>query len=107
MLYHVVDSVATPHAGYQLVGWTGEVNTIADVNDALNTITANGHNCIILSCMMLHGSLRPMVAAGAWHTVGLRDDGTLVAMGNNYGVVQCRRQNTEMSLAISCACKWP
>jgi len=36
-----VNLVATPDAGYQFVNWTGDVGTIADVNDATTTITVN------------------------------------------------------------------
>jgi len=38
----VVILVATPSSGYQFVNWTGDVGTIADVNDASTTITMNG-----------------------------------------------------------------
>jgi len=38
----VVNLVATPASGYQFVNWTGNVGTIADVNDASTTITMNG-----------------------------------------------------------------
>jgi len=38
----VVDLVATPDAGYDFDNWTGDVGTIADVNDATTTITMNG-----------------------------------------------------------------
>ncbi|UCD21866.1 MAG: hypothetical protein JSW22_07535 [Chloroflexota bacterium] len=38
----VVDVVATPDAGYRLVSWTGDVDTIADVYAASTTITMNG-----------------------------------------------------------------
>jgi uncharacterized repeat protein (TIGR02543 family) len=34
--------VATPSSGYQFVNWTGDVDTIANVNDASTTITLNG-----------------------------------------------------------------
>ena len=37
-----VNLVATPDAGYRFVKWTGDVGTIADVNDASTTITING-----------------------------------------------------------------
>jgi hypothetical protein len=37
-----VNLVATPDAGYRFVRWTGNVGTIADVNDATTTITVNG-----------------------------------------------------------------
>jgi len=37
----VVDLVATPDAGYWFVEWTGDVDDIADVEDATTTITMN------------------------------------------------------------------
>jgi len=42
----VVDLVATPDSGYHFVNWTGNVGTIADVEDATTTITMNS-NCAI------------------------------------------------------------
>jgi len=36
-----VNLVATPDPGYRFVNWTGDVNTIADVDDATTTITVN------------------------------------------------------------------
>jgi hypothetical protein len=38
----VVELVATPDAGYQFDKWTGNVDTIADVEDATTTITMLG-----------------------------------------------------------------
>jgi len=38
----VVDLVATPDSGYHFVNWTGNVGTIADVEDATTTITMLG-----------------------------------------------------------------
>jgi C1A family cysteine protease len=38
----VVNLVATPSTGYRFVNWTGNVGTIADVNDATTTVTMNG-----------------------------------------------------------------
>jgi hypothetical protein len=37
-----VNLVATPNAGYRFVKWTGDVDTIADVDSAATTITVNG-----------------------------------------------------------------
>jgi hypothetical protein len=42
----VVNLVATPDAGYQFVVWTGDVGTIADVEDATTTITMHS-TCVI------------------------------------------------------------
>jgi C1A family cysteine protease len=38
----VVNLVATPSTGHRFVNWTGNVGTIADVNDATTTVTMNG-----------------------------------------------------------------
>jgi hypothetical protein len=37
-----VNLVATPDAGYRFVNWTGDVDTIDDVDSATTTITVNG-----------------------------------------------------------------
>jgi hypothetical protein len=42
----VVNLVATPDAGYRFVNWTGNVGTIADVNNATITITMSGNYSI-------------------------------------------------------------
>jgi len=42
----VVDLVATPAVGYRFANWTGDVGTIADINDPTTTITMNGHYSI-------------------------------------------------------------
>jgi hypothetical protein len=79
----VVNLVATPDAGCQFVNWTGDVSTIADVNAAITTITMNGHYIITANFQYI-----PMVAAGYHHTVALKSDGTVIAVGeNDYG--QC------------------
>jgi hypothetical protein len=74
----VVNLVATPDAGYQFVNWTGDTGTIADVNIATTTITMNGAYSITANF-----GVTPMVAAGSFHTVGLKYDGTVVAVGLN------------------------
>jgi hypothetical protein len=38
----VISLTATPASGYQFVNWTGDVGTIANINDASTTITMNG-----------------------------------------------------------------
>ncbi len=47
----VVDLVATPDAGYRFVEWTGEVDTIADVNAAATNVTMNSGYSITASFM--------------------------------------------------------
>ena len=77
----VVDLVAQAEEGCQFVGWTGDVGTIADVNAATTTITMDGDYSIRAN---FGPYASPMVAAGAYHTVGLESDGTVVAVGSNY-----------------------
>lgn len=38
----VVELVVFPHTGYDFVNWTGDVETIGDINAASTTITMNG-----------------------------------------------------------------
>ena len=81
----VVNLVAQAEEVCQFVGWSGDVGTIADVNAATTTITINGD-------YFIRANFRPyvsrMLAAGGFHTVGFKSDGTVVAVGHNaYG--QC------------------
>ena len=79
----VVDLVAESDASYHFDNWTGDVDTIDDVEAAATTITMNGDYFITPNF-----GVNPMVAAGYSHTVGLKSDGTVVAVGENaYG--QC------------------
>jgi len=81
----VVDLVAEAEEGYQFVTWTGDVGTIEDVRAAHTAITMRGSYSIGAS---FERKYIPMVAGGAWHTLGLKSDGTVVAVGyNSYG--QC------------------
>ena len=68
--------VAEAEESYRFVNWTGDVGTIADVNDP-TTITMNG-DYSIMACF-----ITPMVAAGKHYTVGLKSNGTVVAVGHN------------------------
>jgi hypothetical protein len=74
----VVDLVATADTCYQFVNWTGDVGTIADVDAASTNITMNDNYSITANF-----EVTPMVAAGGYHTVGLKSDGTVVAVGYN------------------------
>ncbi len=80
-----IDLVAQPQNGYRFVNWIGDVDTIADINSATTTMAVNGDYSITAS---FAAEVNPMVAAGAGHTVGLKADGRVVAVGrNDYG--QC------------------
>jgi hypothetical protein len=41
--------------------------------------------CLSTDIALAQGSTMPMVTAGTWFTVGLRSDGTVVAVGSNDG----------------------
>jgi preprotein translocase subunit YajC len=75
----LVNLVATPASGYAFVSWTGNVGTIADVNAASTTITMNS-NCSITANFE---TVNFMISAGDLHTVGVKSDGRVVAVGNN------------------------
>jgi alpha-tubulin suppressor-like RCC1 family protein len=75
----VIKLMATPDPGYQFVNWTGDVDTIADVYDAATNITTNGDYSITANFVLY----LPVSAAGYGHTVGLKEDLTVAAVGDN------------------------
>jgi hypothetical protein len=78
-----VDLVAEPYEGYRFVEWTGDVDTIANVNAAVTNITMYDNYSITAKFGWYDIT---QVAAGGLHTVGLKSDGTVVAVGyNSYG----------------------
>jgi hypothetical protein len=79
----VVDLVAAAEDGYSFVEWTGDVGTIGNVTAAATTITMNGDYSITANFEATF-----MVSAGGYHTVGLKSDGTVIAVGNT-GFGQC------------------
>ena len=74
----LVDLVAEAEAGYEFVNWTGDVGTIEDVDAAQTTITILGSYSITANFVR---KPTPMVTGGGHHTVGLKSDGTVVAVG--------------------------
>ena len=78
-----VNLVAEADEGYCFSNWTGNVSTIGNVTSATTNITMNCNYAITANF-----DYTPMVTAGGYHTVGLKFDGTVVALGGNtYG--QC------------------
>jgi alpha-tubulin suppressor-like RCC1 family protein len=76
----VVDLVAEAEEGYKFVTWSGDVDTIEDIGAADTAITMiDGYSITAI----FESRYTPMVAGGIWHTVGLRSDGTVVAIGAN------------------------
>jgi len=78
----VINLLAEPKTGYHFVDWTGDVSTIADIDDATTTITMDDHYSITAS-FAFGPQYIPMVAAGGYHTVGLKAGGMAVAAGYN------------------------
>ncbi|MGA8848785.1 MAG: hypothetical protein WB564_03065 [Dehalococcoidia bacterium] len=69
----VVNLVATPAKGYKFARWTGDVDTIANVNTASTNITMNGNYYIAANFREA-----PTVCTSLdYHTVGLKSDGTV------------------------------
>ena len=80
----VVNLVAETEEDYHFVNWTGDVDTIANVDAAATTITMDGDYSISAN----FAQYTPMITAGCAYTVGLKSDGTAVAVGDN-GHGQC------------------
>ena len=73
----VVDLVAEAEEGYYFVSWTGDVGTVGNVNACETIITTNGDYEIT-------ANFAPSMVAEGWlHTVGLKTDSTVVAVGSN------------------------
>lgn len=66
--------------GHRFPEPTADVQTIADIGPATTSITLND-DCSTTAESML--SLARLIAAGDWHAMGLRDDGTVVAIAGN------------------------
>jgi len=62
----VVNLVATADSGYNFVNWTGETDTVADVNSASTTITVLG-NCSITANFVEKPPPEPEVFAESYH----------------------------------------
>ena len=80
----VVNLVATPDAGYRFVNWTGDVDTIADVESAVTTITIDGPYYITANFVAVH-SLTIISSAGGFVTTPgegtfIYDEGTVVSL---------------------------
>jgi len=76
----VVNLVAEADEGYKFVDWAGPVSAIKDLNVAQTTITMDDSYSITAN---FESKYTPMVVGGALHTVGLRSDGTVIAVGYN------------------------
>ena len=70
--------VAEPDKDYRFKEWTGDVETIANVNAAATIITMDDSYSITANFEWFDII---QVAAGGFHTLGLKNDGTVVALG--------------------------
>ena len=64
----VIDLVAEAEEGYKFVNWTGDVDSVNDVDAVQTTVTIHGIYSITAN---FETKYTPMVAGGAFHTVGL------------------------------------
>ena len=73
----VVNLVAEAEESYRFINWTGAVGTIVNVNAAITTITMDDNYSITAN---FGPEYNPIVATGWAHTVGVKSDGTVVAV---------------------------
>ena len=76
----VVNLVTEAKESYRFINWTGDVGTIADINSAITTITMNDNYSITAN---IGPEYDPIVATGWAHTVGVKSDGSVIAVGDN------------------------
>ncbi len=76
----VVNLVAEAEEGYRFINWTGDVGTTANVNAAITTITMDYDYSVTAN---FGSEYNPTVATGWAHTVGVKSDGSVVAVGDN------------------------
>src|SRR4030043_302751 len=79
------DLVATADEGTRCVEGTGEVGSIGNADAAVTYIIMNGNNSVTADFVL---KCTAMVSAGGLHTVGLKVNRRVVAMGDN-GDGQC------------------
>jgi len=91
----VINLVAIPNPSYHFNNWTGNVGAIDNVNAATTEITMNDNYSITANFAEQYE-----LAAGDRHTVGLKTDGTVVAVGwNAFG--QCNVDGWKEVLQIA------
>jgi len=73
----VVNLVAKPDSGYKFAKWTGDVDTIDNVNVSSTNITMNGNYYIYAQFRETH----TVCTILGYHTMGLKSNGTVVATG--------------------------
>jgi len=90
--------VAQPdEEGYQFQKWTGDVDTIDDVHAANTSITM--YDSYFITAIFGWFNIT-QIDAGIYHTVGLKNDGTVVAVGHNENG-QCNVSNWTNIIQVS------
>ena len=70
---------AEANPGFLFVSWTAPAGEFDDANDPETTFTMPGQDVTVTA----NFAVEPMIAAGEYHTVGLRADSTVVAVGSD------------------------
>jgi len=76
----VVSLVAEAEESYRFINWTGDVGTIADTNAAMTVIAMNDNYFITAN---FGPKYNPAIATGWAHTVAVKSDGSVMAVGDN------------------------
>lgn len=76
----VVVLTAEAEEGYRFVEWTGDLDSIDNVDSAVIGIRMHDNRFITAN---FGPECTPMVAASSGHTVGLKDNGRVLAIGDN------------------------
>jgi hypothetical protein len=74
----VVDLVAEAEEGYRLVNWTGDIATIADVEDATTTITMNDNYSVTANFEQITPQFDLTISSTAGGTVTAPGEGTFI-----------------------------
>jgi uncharacterized repeat protein (TIGR02543 family) len=75
----IVSIKAEANTGYEFVSWTAPAGTFADANAEETTFTMPAQDVTVTA----NFEANFMVVAGGYHTVGVKSDGTVVAVGRN------------------------
>ena len=92
----VVNLVAESDRGYNFLVWSGDVDSIANVNSALTTISLDADYSIAANFQV-----SPMVAAGGPDIVGLKSDGTVVSVGCGVTIIGLTSYGNRESIGAS------
>jgi hypothetical protein len=84
----VINLVATPDAGCRFIEWTGDVDTVANVNAASTTITMHAEDVIVTAHFVVVGPLDHFSCYFAADERGYIPVGEVVYLEDQFGAVQ-------------------